>query len=209
LQAISLDPTPPLAVTTLAALMGQRYSLTVARPGEARYEEAFAFSATEYRRHFDCQLQSRYPAYFCLLRGGRLLAVCGFRDGNSDLFLEQYLDEPAQVLLAQHFDCDVPRSRIVELGGFAVRRGALALPFMTLVAPALVARGFSHAVATATMPVRRCVSRLGVPFKRLAAAEECRLHGDKTRWGSYYRMRPAVIAGRIDGAVAHFGAMPS
>lgn len=209
MQAISLETSPSTAATNMAALLDRRYEIVIARPGEARYEEAVAFSADEYQRHFDCHLRSCYPGYFCLLRGGRLLAVCGFRGGVRPLFLEQYLDEPVQTLISHHFGCEIQRAQLVELGGFAVRRGALALPFMSLVAPALVAEGFTCAVATATMPVRRCVSRLGVPFKRLAAAEEGRLQADDTRWGRYYQMRPAVIAGRIGEAIRHFDATPS
>lgn len=207
MQAILLDTMAPTASSTMAAVLGRRYEIVVARPGDARYEDAFALSVIEYRRHFDCDLQNAYPAYFCLLRGGRLLGVCGFRGGDSALFLEQYLDAPVQQLISASFDCDLQRDHLVELGGFAVRRGALALPFMSLVAPALLAVGYHYAVATATMPVRRCVSQLGVPFKRLAAAKQERLHGDDRHWGNYYQMRPAVIAGPISDAIQHFDAM--
>jgi hypothetical protein len=177
------------------------YTLIVAEPGDALLDEAFALSRIQYQRHFGCRLGAGYPGYFCLLRDRRLLATCGFRTAEGALFLEQYLDEPAEAALGHHFRTPVSRSRIVELGGFAIRRGALAPAFMSLLAPALLARGYSHAIATATMPVRRCLTRIGTPFVRIAAAEEDRLRDDGSRWGIYYRMRPAVIAGSIRSAV--------
>jgi hypothetical protein len=205
LQAITVPELSQVAaVNELASLARERYELVVSRPGDPLYDAAFGLSVREYRRHFDCDLQSCYPQYFCLLRGGRLLGACGLRSASGALFLEQYLDTPVEKLLSQHFSGDFSRASIAELGGFAVKRGALALPLMSMVAPALQALGYTHAVATATLPVRRCVSRLGVPFVRLAAAARDRLTEDGTEWGSYYAMRPAVIGGCIDDALLHF-----
>lgn len=188
----------------MASLLRQRYELVISRPGDSLYDAAFALSVKEYRRHFNCELQSCYPQYFCLLRGGRLLGACGLRSASSALFLEQYLETPVEELLIQHFSEGISRASVAELGGFAVKHGTLALPFMSMVAPALQALGYTYAVATATLPVRRCVSRLGVPFVRLAAAERERLAEDGTEWGNYYSMRPAVIGGCINDALLHF-----
>ncbi len=205
MQAISLDTNTTEAVTTLASFMGSRYEIEVAYPGDPRFDEAFALSVVEYQRHFGCHLENPYPAYFCLTRRGRLLAVCGFRSGDSPLFfLEQYLDVPAQDLITQRSAGVVHRTQLAELGGFAVRRSALAIPFMAMLAPALFDRGFTHAIATATLPVRRCIARMGVPIQRLADAHENQIADAGTRWGNYYQMRPAVVAGNIGDAITHF-----
>lgn len=170
-------------------------------PGTHHYGAAVALGSMQYWRHFECRLRNHYPAYFCLVRGNRLLGTCGFRSGKDQLFLEPYLDDSPEALVSAQFAAPVRRHEIVELGGFAVRHAALALPFMASVAPLLLQRGFSHALATATMPVRRCVASLGVPFARLAPARRERLLDDASDWGSYYSHRPAVIAGSLEAAI--------
>jgi hypothetical protein len=181
---------------------GASYWLNAVYPGEAGFDEARALSATEYRRHFDCTLRHAYPAYFCLYRGHRLQAVCGFRSATRSLFLDQYLDAPAWELAGIEFGRLIAPQQLVELGGFAVRKRALALPFMTTLAPALERSGFTHATATATLPVRRCLRRLGVDLRHLGNADASRLRDCDSDWGTYYNMRPAVVVGAIADALA-------
>jgi hypothetical protein len=180
--------------------------VSVAR-GDPLYDRACRFSAREYRRHFDCELRDFYPAYFCLSKGSRLLAVCGYRVGNEALFLEQYLDQPIENLLDAGRACPIPRQAIVEIGGFALRGHAVALPFMVRLAPAFRALGFSHAVCTATLPIRRCLRSLGVPTQVLGRADPSRLAHSSSNWGKYYAMRPSVISGSIDSAMDRIEAL--
>lgn len=196
MASISLQET--VAEHHVPGVGAPRYEIVVARPEALLYNRAVEFSSAQYERHFNCHLTSFYPAYFCLLRERRLVAVCGFRGGDSRLFLEQYLDDSPCTLLEARFEGSIDRRQIVELGGFAVRHAALALPFMSMVAPMLQRQGFTHAVATATLPVRRCLSRLGVPFEQLGPARRERLEDESAQWGSYYAHRPAVIAGSIE-----------
>ncbi|MEE4279157.1 MAG: thermostable hemolysin, partial [Halieaceae bacterium] len=169
-----------------------RYSIVTASPGEALHEQAVALSADKYREHFGCRLREAYPAYLCLVRSGRPVAVCGLRRGTQRLFLQQYLDVPVARLIAHRLGEHVDERRLVELGSFAVRKRSLALPFMAAIAQELMDAGFTHAVATATLPVRRCLHGLGIHTTRLAPASAERLCGATTDWGSYYSHRPAV-----------------
>lgn len=175
-----------------------RYQLHVARKGMARYAQACALSAAEYRSHFQCELRHFYPSYLCLERAGTLIAVCGYRSALDSLFLEQYLDAPVEQLINERLGAQAARDHIVEIGGFAVTRRALALPFIAALAPVFQQKGFSHAVCTATLPVRQCLRALSIPTTMLGKADPDRLRVSVTNWGNYYRNRPAVIAGPID-----------
>ena len=178
------------------------YDLDLVRSGDDAFETAFAFSAGEYRKHFGAQLTRGFSGYLCIHRAGRLQAVCGFQSAETPLFLDQYLSAPAWATAQSRFATPIPASQLVELGGFAVRKRALDLPFMAALAPALLDMGFSHAVATATIPVRRCLSQVGVTTQDLGAADPVSLHDKAADWGTYYSMRPRVVAGSISQAVA-------
>lgn len=197
----------PIAIETgkprLAGLLASPgYELELVRSGDTEYAQAFAMSAKQYRKHFGATLAHGYASYFCLYRAGRLQAVCGLKSGTDPLFLDQYLDQSARESAQVAFKTPIAAHELVELGGFAVRKRALALPFMGALAPALLEMGFTHAVATATLPVRRCLRQVGVTTVKLGAADPARLRGGETCWGDYYSMRPAVVAGSIANTVA-------
>lgn len=172
-------------------------SLTLAVAGDALYDRACLLSSEQYRRHFDCDLQHFYPQYLCLERNGRLLGVCGYRNALGPLYLEQYLDAPVETLLTERCESVIERQSIVEVGGFALSKRALALYFMASLAPAFQQLGFTHAVCTATLPVRRCLRSLAIPSKHLGKALAERIVESDTDWGNYYVQRPAVIGGAI------------
>jgi hypothetical protein len=173
----------------------------VAHKGTARYAQACELSAAEYRSHFQCELRHFYPSYLCLERAGTLIAVCGYRSALDSLFLEQYLDAPVEQLISDRLEIPATRDGIVEIGGFAVLRRALALPFIAALAPIFQQKGFSYAVCTATLPVRQCLRALSIPTVMLGKADPHRLRAGLTDWGDYYRNRPAVIAGSIDATL--------
>jgi hypothetical protein len=105
--------------------------------------------------------------------------------------------------LGEHVDA----RQLVELGSFAVRKRALALPFMAAMAQELLEAGFTHAVATATLPVRRCLAGLGIRTTQLAPASAARLTAGTTDWGTYYAHRPAVVTAAIGTVEAHLAGL--
>lgn len=171
------------------------------------HAQAAALSAAQYREHFGCTLAEVYPAYLCLVRANRPLAVCGLRRGTERLFLQQYLDSPAARLVSHRLGEHVNPRRLVELGSFAVQKRALALPFMAAMAQELLDAGFTHAVATATLPVRRCLQGLGIRTTHLAPASASRLTASSTDWGTYYAYRPAVVTAAIGSVEAHLSGL--
>ncbi|MFT7288185.1 MAG: hypothetical protein ACI87W_002300 [Halieaceae bacterium] len=191
----SVPPFPQTLGETEAPEVG--YTLLCTRQGSTLYERACRLSAREYQRHFNCVLKDFYPAYFCLLKDKRLMAVCGLRSGEEELFLEQYLDQPLEHMVSERLAEVVARESIVEIGGFALRNKDVAMLFMASMAPAFWKLGYTHAVCTATLPVRRCLRSLGIHSTSLAKADPARLRAADTDWGNYYAMRPAVVCGSL------------
>lgn len=188
------EPLIPPPIQPQASLASR---LVFAEPGATTYTAAFSLSAAQYKQHFNCQLRETYPAYFCLMRRDRVIAACGIRSSSETLFLQQYLDAPVTAMLSDRIGRSVMPEQLVELGGFSVSKRGLALPFMAALVPALGAQGFTHAVATATLPVRRCLKNLGIPTVNLGSAAVTNLVQPTSDWGRYYDMRPAVVAGSI------------
>ncbi len=174
--------------------------LMLVEPGTLLYNDAFDLSSAQYHQHFNCELREAYPAYLCLLRRDQVVATCGVRSAVTTLFLQQYLDTEVTQMLSDRLGQTILPGHLVELGAFSVRKRSLALPFMATLVPALTDLGFTHAVATATLPVRRCLRNLGIPTVTLGAASKEALSRPTSEWGSYYQMRPAVIAGAIEDA---------
>ena len=75
-----------------------------------------------------CPHRSVSPTLMALRSSsGRLLAALGLRDPiNERLYLEQYLDQAAEQVLAAAADCEVDRRELIEVGNFAVGAAAAA-----------------------------------------------------------------------------------
>ena len=182
-------------VVTNGAFAGSREGLLVVHEGEALYEAACQFTKDRFQHCFGCELTEFYPIILTSWLKDELQAVVGVRSAvDGPLFLEQYLNFPVEVLLA---DSSLDRSQIVEIGGFAAVDKMAAIPLMERTANVLLEMGFAHAVCTANKPVRRCLSSINVPFEQLAVADIEMLRDSSENWGSYYATTPLVLAGDI------------
>jgi hypothetical protein len=182
-------------VVTNAVFVGSREGLFVVREGEALYEMACQFTKERFQRCFGCELTEFYPIILTSWLKGELQAVVGVRSAvDGPLFLEQYLNSPVEILLA---DSSLNRSQIVEIGGFAAVDKMAAVPLMERTADVLLEMGFVHAVCTANKPIRRCLSSINVPFEQLAVADITLLKDSAENWGSYYSTTPFVLTGDI------------
>lgn len=134
---------------------------------------------------------------------GELNAACGIRlAADGDLYLEQYLDFPAEKLISTHFTGDVARRGIVEVGNFAASDGAAARVMYAAVCLLLNHYHFTHIVFTGTHKIRNIFSRLRLSPLLLTEASPERLHDDREVWGSYYQYQPQVMAGELKGGLA-------
>ncbi|MDF1588452.1 MAG: thermostable hemolysin [Gammaproteobacteria bacterium] len=134
---------------------------------------------------------------------GALSAAVGFQPANSitPLFLENYLDDAIEAVIAELMSQPIARNKIVEIGNLtSSRRGSSQTLFILIVA-ILEQAGFEWVVFTATKHVQQILSKLNLDTLVLCDADPQRLsdHGDS--WGSYYNNQPKVLAGNLDSAI--------
>lgn len=152
-----------------------------------------------YKCAFDCASVRHFPHLIAICNSrGEVAAAAGFRWARVEpLFLEHYLDEPIETVVAQ-IGLDWTREEIVEIGGLAADgSGASALLFAAL-ADHLYREGAGFAVATATRPLRRIFGLVGFKTVRIGAAVPERLPDAGKSWGRYYEYDPVIVGGAVD-----------
>ncbi|MEY4642904.1 MAG: hypothetical protein RLZZ227_2898 [Pseudomonadota bacterium] len=134
---------------------------------------------------------------------GHCSAVAGLRPAaGAPLFLEQYLEQPVNIVLSQRVGQLVPRGAIVEVGNLAAsQRGASHVLFLVMTA-VLHDAGFKWITFTATRALRNNLDKFGYPLLKLADARPAQLDAAELgAWGSYYASEPMVMAGSLDVAL--------
>lgn len=185
-----------------ASLLGPEPADAVAR------QEAEAFVAAVYRERYGATLHAFLPWLLAFRdREGTLLAVVGLRPaGLGDLFVEQYLDVPAEraasAALAQA--CD--RDAMVEVGGLAARRPGDARRLILCLTRGLRAAGLRWVLFSATRQLRNAFDRLGLRTVALAPADPARLRPSATDWGRYYETQPMLLCGDLAAGAAFLDA---
>ena len=177
-----------------AAALAMRHTV-IGTPGRAAAEE---FIASTFRDWYGATISSFAPNLIVLERDRSIYAAAGWRcAGDEPLFLETYLDDPVEDLLAHITGQGVARQGIVEVGHLSSARRGGSVDVISGLSRHLARLGFEWVVFTATAELISIFSRLSLPLLALAPADPARL-GDAARdWGTYYDTRPVVVAGPI------------
>ena len=177
-----------------AAALAMRHSV-VGTPGRAGAER---FIAATFRARYGATVCSFAPNLVALEHHGEIYAAAGWRCAADEaLFLEAYLDDPVEGLLARMAGHAVARHGIVEVGHLSsVRRGG-SVDVIAGLSRHLARLGFEWVVFTATAELISIFSRLSLPLLALAPADPSRLGDAACDWGTYYDSRPVVVAGPI------------
>ena len=129
---------------------------------------------------------------------GELTAVCGLRLARDEhLFLEHYLQAPAQNVIARLAERPVQRGEIVEVGNLAASSAGNARLIIIAMTGLLARRGLQWVVFTGAPTLINSFRRLGLEPLRLCEADPERLGEQRHDWGQYYEQRPQVFAGNI------------
>lgn len=154
----------------------------------------FELIRQKYHEVFGAEFSPEYSSYFLHHRG----AVLGYRRaGERRLFVEQYLDEPVEVVAARALGRPVARNSVVELGNLA-SSDAMAMVALWGAAANDLEGGSDIAVATLTAPLRAMLQRLGLPIAVLGPARPERLPAANIdAWGTYFSFDPQVCAGVV------------
>lgn len=173
-------------------------SLDIVCPSDPRWEAVVQHVSTRYRQAFFADLRQFMPAYLTLTDHNEIMSVCGFRHANTErLYLEQYLEDEAQILLSDAFKCDVKRDNLVEFGHLASFAQGLSTLHFYLIAQMLVERGLEWCIFTATESLHTMMARLGLEPQIIAQADKSKVPDAHTTWGAYYEHHPRVLAGNL------------
>lgn len=171
----------------------------VVEPDAADRAEVEAFIAHVYLARYGARLRSFLPHLLAFRDAdGRLLAAVGLRTGSDGaLFVEQYLDAPAEAIIAASVGRTVSRGELVEVGNLAALSAGDARALIVHLTGALHAAGLRWVLFTATRQLRNAFDRLHLATVVLADADRARLHDDGTDWGRYYEVQPQVLFGDL------------
>ncbi|WP_282176077.1 thermostable hemolysin [Vibrio nereis] len=178
--------------------------LEIVAPNHPLWPKVTQQLCTRYEQAFDAKLATFMPEFMALTIDGEIKSLCGFRSaGNEALFLEQYLDDKAEVLLRQHFDTEISRSSVIEFGQLAsFAHGNSPIHFF-LMAEKLVEQGYEWCIFTATDPLHALMKRLGLSPIIIAEASPERVPEAEKIWGTYYQHKPRVLAGNLIQGYQH------
>jgi hypothetical protein len=161
--------------------------------------EVERFIHTCFRDAYGADVHSFLPVLMALRgAGGELLAALGLREAESGpLFLEHYLDQPVEAVMAERLGVPVARGGVVEVGNLVAAHAGGARWLITALTAFLHARGAEWVVFTAVAAVRNVFQRLALEPVALAPAQPQRLGAAAREWGRYYDRAPWVMAGQV------------
>lgn len=179
-------------------------SLTILPVGDPRRAQAEALVRTCFHEAWGARVSYFLPWLLALGRPPHgPEAVLGFRPaGDAPLFLEGYLDDPAERALARVVGRPVARPEVTEVGNLAVGFPGGARHLAVALTAFLDARAADWVVFTARTALRNTFNRLGIELCPLVEARPERLPGGGREWGRYYDEGPWVVAAHAQQAAA-------
>jgi Thermostable hemolysin len=175
------------------------------------------FDLSECRQEDDCCEVERFirqtfaAAYGADVRGfmprllairskqNEVLAAFGVRSAEKGkLFLENYLDQPVEQVIAEKSGALPQRNRIAEIGNLAaIYPGAVRWMIVALTVM-LYEEGYDWVAFTGTAALRNGFNNLGLhPAEIRPACVERLAPDERARWGTYYDNKPIVMIGNI------------
>lgn len=129
---------------------------------------------------------------------GQWLAALGYTAAaDSDLFVEQYGDEPVEQRITRKLGVVVRREWLVEVGNLAAIHAGAARSLIAAAIEHLHRMGHAWVVFTATRALLNSFDRLDVRTIELGSADPARLPDGGQSWGRYYQTRPSIMTGSI------------
>ena len=188
-----------LTPLTLSLAPSRFHSAGLVDAGHADRREVEAFITRIYAERFGAHLRSFLPDLLAFRDArGAIQAAVGLRHGlHGPLFVEQYLDLPAETAIGRRLRRPVRRDELVEVGGFASRSPGDAREVIIQLTRCLHEADVRYVLFAATRQLRNAFDRLRLQTVVLAEARSERLHGDAADWGSYYQAQPQVLFGDV------------
>lgn len=159
------------------------------------YNDICDYIETGYRRCYEANIRCDYPHLLVALDiEGTAVAAVGYRPADSALFLEQYLNEPAQYVLSAVYKEPVCRSSVVEIGNLVGDDSRAVFSLMQALWNRLYQHHYRYALLTCTQRLKRRFRYL--PMHQLVVASNSRVSNHEC-WGRYFQESPVVMTGRL------------
>ena len=160
------------------------------------------FIRDRFAEHYQANVRHFMPCLFGLeADDGSLHGAVGCRSAAvQPLFLERYLDEPIEHVIAARSGEAVERADVVEVGNLAARGAGMSRLLIVALTRLLATEGVRWVGFTGTPALINSFRRLGIALHRLAPADPSRLGADRDEWGSYYDAGPQVMVAEVPGA---------
>ena len=177
-------------------------SLHLVAVDAARRAAVHDFIRDRFAAHYQADVRHFMPCLFGLeADDGSLHGAVGCRSAAvQPLFLEHYLDEPIEDLIAARVGTSVERADVVEVGNLAARGAGMSRLLIVALTRLLATEGVRWVGFTGTPALINSFRRLGIALHRLAPADPSRLGADRDEWGSYYDAGPQVMVAEVPGA---------
>jgi hypothetical protein len=151
-----------------------------------------------YKQAFEARLSAFMPAYTALLQSDQIVSLCGYRNAGAEmLFLEQYLDRPAETILSDTFSTCVHREHLVEFGQLGSFTTGISYFHFLKMTEMLAGQGLEWCIFTATDPLYALMKRLGLNPVVIAEADPAKIPDASSTWGTYYQYQPRIFAGNL------------
>ena len=163
------------------------------------------FIAESYAKAYGAHV-THYADYLVGLRNasGAWTAGLGYTSAGRDpLFVEQYLDQPAEDAIGSILSVPVERDQIVEVGNLAASASGAARHIIAAMTALLNELNRTWVVFTSTRALLNSFDRLEIATITLAAADPARLPDGGASWGSYYDTDPQVMTANIPLGFIH------
>ena len=178
----------------------ERLQLRVWKENDPERSVAEAFIRERFQDSYAADVQSFMPYLLGVMDdSNEISAVIGFRPaGNEDLFLENYLDNPAEHALSEASGSRVQRQQIVEVGNLASSDGeSFRILMIGLVTLLDRLPGTNWIMCTVGDRLFRLLRRTRFFPLVLEQANQQRLSPQQGNWGSYYQHARKVVAGNV------------
>ena len=151
---------------------------------EARRRAVEDFVRERFAAHYQARVRHFMPRLFALeAADGSLHGAVGCRGAaEQGLFLERYLDEPVESVIARRTGERVEREGIVEVGNLAAHGAGTARLLIIALTRILAAEGVRWVGFTGTPALINSFRRLGIALHGLAPADPRRLGVDRDQW---------------------------
>lgn len=200
---LALATSYPAAGSAVVPPPERRQTLFVHPEQDAERSNVERFIHGVYRERYGARVQHYAPVLVSLRNAEHeIIAAAGYRIADrAALFLERYLSQPVEALLARDTTQGVARARIVEVGHLSASQVGAGKRLIHLMGPHLAGLGLEWVVSTLIQELQHLFVRLGITPLALGVADPALLGAAASDWGSYYDHRPVVVAGRIDLAL--------